>query len=35
MPKNLQQQIENKLIALAKVIEKIRNKVIEPDNSEM
>jgi len=35
MTKKLQKQIEKKLTTLDQVIEQIRNKVIEPDNSEM
>ena len=35
MNQKLQNQITNKLESLQKVIEKIRNKVIEPDNPEM
>ena len=35
MTKKLQKQITNKLESLEKVIDKIRNKTIEPDNSEM
>jgi hypothetical protein len=37
MPKNekLEKQIESKLETLSTVIQKIRNKVIEPHNSEM
>ena len=35
MNQKLQNQITSKLETLDKVIEKIRNKVIEPDNSEM
>ena len=35
MNQKLQQQIENKLETLATVIQKIRNKVIEPHNCEM
>ena len=35
MNQKLQNQITSKLTTLAKIIEQIRNKVIEPDNSEM
>ena len=35
MPKELENKIANKLTTLAEIIEQIRNKVIEPDNSEM
>lgn len=35
MNQKLQNQITNKLATLTKIIELIRNKVIEPDNSEM